>query len=207
MTKVARFVAWAFSLLLLIGLIYMTFNWYRQEVGVQQTQSGNTLAQVGGDFSLVDQDGNPVTAATYADKPMVIAFGYTFCPDVCPTTLSEMTMWQEALGADADKLYFMFITVDPERDNPETMKYYVNAFFDSLIGLSGTREQIDAVSKAYRVYAKKVEDENDGGNYAMDHTASVFLMKKGNDFMGTISFGEDQESAIGKLRKLIASGT
>ncbi|SNY92514.1 protein SCO1/2 [Cohaesibacter sp. ES.047] len=205
MKKILRILLWGLVILVAAALAYMIFNWYQQELGVQQTQSGDTSVPIGGDFQLTDHTGKPVTAADFSDKPMVVYFGYTFCPDVCPTTLSEMTLWVEDLGEDADKLNYLFITVDPERDDQEAMAYYVDAFFPQLVGLRGTPEQTKDVIKAYRVYAKKVEEEDGGDNYVMDHTASVYLMKKGNIFSGTIAYGEEHDTAVAKLRKLIAT--
>lgn len=205
MMKFVRYSAWGLCALLAVGLAFMMFDYYRQELNVQKTQAGQTKATVGGDFTLTDHTGKPVTAADYADKPMAIYFGYTFCPDVCPTTLAEMTMWIQELGEDANKLNYLFITVDPERDDQQSMADYVDAFFEDLVGLRGTREQTDDVIRKYRVYARKVEDEEADSNYVMDHTASVFLMKKGNVFSGTIAYGESHDSAVGKLRKLITS--
>ena len=209
MLKSVRYVAWGLSLLLAVGLAVMIFDWYRQELFVQQTQSGGTGVQIGGDFTLTDHTGKVVTADDYADKPLVMYFGYTFCPDVCPTTLSEMTLWVEDLGADADKLHYLFITVDPARDTQEAMADYAGAFFDQLVGLRGTQEQTDAVIKDYRIYAKKVVEEGaeEADDYVMDHTASVFLMKKGGAFSGTIAYGESHENAVAKLRKLIETAS
>ncbi|WP_321338705.1 SCO family protein [uncultured Cohaesibacter sp.] len=205
MKKLIRTISWAMSLVMAIVLGFLVFSWYSEELRVQKTQQGQTEVQIGGDFSLTDHTGKPVTYADFADKPMAIYFGYTFCPDVCPTTLSEMTLWVEELGEDAKKMNFVFVTVDPERDTQEAMGDYVSAFFDQLIGLRGTREQTDAVIKAYKVYAKRVDDGSGDGDYVMDHTASVFLMKKGGAFSGTIAFGEEHDSAVKKLRNLIAS--
>ncbi|WP_373235424.1 SCO family protein [Cohaesibacter celericrescens] len=205
MQKGIRLVAWTLVLLITAALGVMIFQWYSEELNVQKTQSGQSSIAIGGDFALTDHTGKAVTAADYTDKPLVIYFGYTFCPDVCPTTLSEMTLWVEELGDDAKKLNYLFITVDPERDDQESVAQYVDAFFDDLVGLRGTKEQTEAVIKSYRVYAKKVEDEAADSNYVMDHTASVFLMKKNNVFSGTISYGEAHDSAVAKLRKLIAS--
>ena len=160
----------------------MIVKWYSEELQVQQTQSGQTGVSIGGDFTLTDHTGKTVTAADYTDKPLVIYFGYTFCPDVCPTTLSELTLWAEELGDEAKKLNYLFITVDPERDDQKSMAQYVDAFFDDLVGLRGTKEQTEAAIKSYRVYAKKVAEEGADNNYVMDHTASVFLMKKKNVF-------------------------
>ena len=205
MQKSIRIFIWGLVVLAVLALGFMVIHWYSTELQIQQTQSGQGSVDIGGDFTLTDHTGKQVTAANFDDKPMVIYFGYTFCPDVCPTTLSEMTMWVDELGSDADKLNYLFITVDPERDDQESMARYVDAFFDQLVGLRGTPEQTKAVIKSYRVYAKKVEEDTADSNYVMDHTASVFLMKKGNVFSGTIAYGEDHDVAVDKLRKLIAS--
>jgi len=159
------------------------------------------LSAIGGPFELVNGDGKTVTDKDFAGKPLAIYFGFTFCPEVCPTTLTEMQGWIEALGPDADRMNFAFVTIDPERDTPDVMRDYVAAFDKRIVPLSGSREQIDAVAKAYRVYAKKVP--LDDGDYTMDHSAAVFLMNSDNHFVGTIAYGEDEENALKKLRRLI----
>lgn len=204
MANKSRIFGWAAAMIAVVGISVMMLEWYKDELNVKRTQEGQIAAQVGGDFSLTDHTGKAVTQADFDSKPMVMYFGYTFCPDVCPTTLADMTIWIDALGDDAKKLNYLFITVDPERDTQEAMAEYTEVFFDGLVGLRGTKEQTDSVIKAYRVYAKKAETE-EGDDYVMDHTASVFLMKPGNEFMGTISYGEEHESAIGKLKRLIAT--
>ncbi len=159
------------------------------------------LAAIGGPFELVNGSGETVTDKTFAGKPLVIFFGFTFCPDVCPTTLSELQGWMETLGADADKLNYAFVTVDPERDTPEVMRDYVWAFDKRITPLTGSREQIDAMLKAYRVYSKKVP--LDDGDYTMDHSAGIYLMDANNKFVGTISYNEAEETALKKLQRLI----
>lgn len=161
--------------------------------------------QIGGNFALTNHKGQPVTQEDFANKPMAIFFGYTFCPDVCPTTLSDMTGWVEALGEDADKLHYVFVSVDAERDDQETLASYVDAFFEQLVGLYGTQQQLDTVIKAYRIYAKKNTAEDTDSNYTIDHTASVYLMKKPDIFMNTILFNENHDVAVAKLRELIAT--
>lgn len=175
----------------------------------QQTSSGpgassliDPISSIGGPFELVRSDGITVTDKDLADKPKAFFFGFTYCPDVCPTTLSEVEGWMQKLGPDADKVHFAFITVDPERDTPQIMKDYVAAFDDRIMALSGSREQIDAVIKAYRIYAKKVP--LDDGDYTMDHSAAMFLMNKDNKFVGTIAFEEAEDIALMKLKRLIA---
>ena len=131
---------------------------------------------IGGPFKLVDQSGKPVTDEDMKGHPFLVFFGYTHCPDICPTTLFEMSEVMRALGKDADRINALFITVDPERDTPAVMKDYLSSFGPHLRGATGDQKAIDAVEKAYRVYAKKVPAEK--GDYSMDHTALVYLMDK-----------------------------
>lgn len=163
-------------------------------------KSGSGTALVGGAFTLTSEDGNPVTDADFKGKPTAIFFGFTFCPDVCPTTLFELSGLIEALGPQADKLNFAFVSVDWERDGPQQLARYTSSFDARIEGLSGTQEQIDAVTKAYRVYYKKVP--TDDGGYTIDHTASVYLMDKDGQFVGTLSYGEEHQSMLEKLKRL-----
>jgi protein SCO1/2 len=160
-------------------------------------------AEIGGPFSLVDGDGKPVTDATFRGKPLALFFGFTHCPDVCPTTLGEAAGWLETLGEAGKDLRFAFVTVDPERDTPEILKNYIDAFDTRVIGLTGSRLQVDAMIKAYRVYARKVPLE--GGGYTMDHTAGVYLMNRDMRFVGIINYQEETAKALAKLRALLAS--
>lgn len=199
--KLFRYVAWAAVAVLAVmsgALVYMQAT---------SNGSGNALIQpldsIGGPFELVSGSGETVTDQTLAGKPTVMFFGFTFCPDVCPTTLSELQGWMAALGDDADRLNYAFVSVDPERDTPDVMRDYVWAFDKRILPLTGSREQVDAMLKAYRVYAKKVP--LDDGDYTMDHSAAIYLMNADNKFVGTIAYGEAEETAVGKLQKLIGS--
>lgn len=199
--KLFRYLAWAAVAVLAAASGFLV---YQQTVGNENSGSLiEPLAAIGGPFELVDGNGETVTDATFAGKPLVLFFGFTYCPDVCPTTLSELQGWIEALGPDADKLNYAFVTVDPERDTPDVMRDYVWAFDTRIAPLTGSREQIDAVIKAYRVYAKKVP--LDDGDYTMDHSAAVYLMNSDNKFVGTIAYAEAEETALQKLRRLIAN--
>lgn len=199
--KLFRYVAWAAVAVLAAASGFLV---YQQTAGNENSGSLiEPLAAIGGPFELVDGNGDTVTDATFAGKPLVLFFGFTYCPDVCPTTLSELQGWIEALGPDADKLNYAFVTVDPERDTPDVMRDYVWAFDTRIAPLTGSREQIDAVIKAYRVYAKKVP--LDDGDYTMDHSAAVYLMNSDNKFVGTIAYAEAEETALQKLRRLIAN--
>jgi protein SCO1/2 len=156
--------------------------------------------KIGGPFTLVDDTGAQVTEAAVRGRPTVMYFGYTFCPEVCPTTLTDLTQWIQALGPDADRLNYVFVTVDPERDTPKVMHDYVSAFDRRIRGFTGTSDQIAKVASEYRVYYKRIPT-SDGG-YAMDHTAVLYLMGSDGKFVGLISYQENAASAVAKLKKL-----
>lgn len=162
------------------------------------------VATVGGPFTLVGTEGLEVTEKNLLGKPSAVFFGFTYCPDICPTTLFELTNLMDQLGSDADKMNFVFISVDSGRDGPEEMKQYLSAFDDRIIGLTGTEEQIEAVTKAYKVYYARVPIEDD--DYTMDHTASVLLMDSSGEFFGTMDFEEAADVRLAKLRRLIGDG-
>jgi protein SCO1/2 len=161
----------------------------------------NTSWAVGGPFQLVDQTGRAVTDKDVLGKPFLVFFGYTHCPDVCPTTLFDVSEVLRALGPDAEKAAALFITVDPERDTPATMKDYLSSFDPHLHGLTGDQAAIDAVSKAYRVYSKKVPLE--AGGYNMDHTALVYLMDKQGRFVAPFNLKRRPEESAADLRKYL----
>src|SRR5258708_1850538 len=142
-------------------------------------------AQIGGPFRLVDQNGAPFTDQDLKGKTFLVFFGFTHCPDVCPTALYEMSEVLTKLGSDADRAAVVFITVDPERDTPESIKDYLASFDPRIHGLTGDAAALAAVAKAYRVYYKKVPLE--GGDYTMDHTAIVYLMDKEGRFVFPIT--------------------
>jgi protein SCO1/2 len=154
---------------------------------------------IGGPFHLVDQNGRAVTDADFRGKTLVVFFGFTHCPDICPTTLFEMSEVLKRLGPDADKAAALFVTVDPERDTPEKLKDYLSNFHPRIFGLSGTVAEIEAVKRTYRVYAKKVP--LDGGGYTMDHSAVVYLMDKQGRFVAPFNLKRSAEEAAADLRR------
>lgn len=156
---------------------------------------------LGGAFTLANVAGGRFTEADLKGKATALFFGFTNCPDVCPTTLTEATTWLEALGPDADKLRVVFVTIDPERDTADHLKLYLSSFDPRMIGLTGTQAEIDAVKKAYRVFARKVPT---GTDYTMDHTATVYLLDATGEFAGTIGYQEAKDTALEKLRRLIS---
>jgi protein SCO1/2 len=160
---------------------------------------GQAAAAVGGPFHLEDQNGKPVSDADMKGRPFLVFFGFTHCPDICPTTLFEMSQIMRALGADADRTGALFITVDPERDTPAVMKEYLSNFDPHLRGLTGDQGSINAAIKAYRVYAKKVALEN--GDYTMDHTAVVYLMDKDGHFVAPFNVNRSPQAEATDLRR------
>jgi protein SCO1 len=160
---------------------------------------GTGSSAIGGPFRLVDQNGNPITDADLKGKPYLVFFGYTHCPDVCPTTLFDVSEVLRALGKDADGTGALFVTVDPERDTPAVMKDYLSSFDPHLRGATGDRTAIDATEKSYRVYAKKVPTQS--GDYSMDHTALVYLMDKQGRFVAPFSLKRKPEEAAADLRR------
>jgi len=171
------------------------------QYSVRGTDSSLTSAlKLGTDFTLVDHNGDSITQAAFEGRPTMVFFGFTHCPEVCPTTLYEMAGWFETLGEEGKDLQAFFISVDPERDTPEIMKSYAEALTDRVTGITGDPDEIARVIAAWHVYAAKVP--TDDGDYTMDHTASVFLLDEKGDFKGTIAYGENPETAIAKLKRL-----
>jgi protein SCO1 len=148
---------------------------------------GQTVAAIGGPFTMTAQDGRTVTNADLAGHPYLVFFGYTHCPDFCPTTLTQISAVFREMGADK-KIAAVFVTIDPRRDTPETMKVYLENFDSRIIGLMGNDSQTQAIAKAFKVYFKK--QGSGDGNYTMDHTGAVYLMDKNGRFVG--GFNPDQ---------------
>jgi protein SCO1 len=159
---------------------------------------GRAVASVGGPFHLEDQTGKPFTDQDMKGRPFLVFFGYTHCPDVCPTTLLEISDVMKALGKDADRTGALFVTVDPERDSPAVLKDYLSNFDPHLRALTGDPAAVEAALKAYRVYAAKIPLKD--GDYTMDHTAAVYLMDKDGRFVSTFNLKQSPEAAASQLR-------
>jgi protein SCO1 len=162
---------------------------------------GPAIAAVGGPFHLEDQNGQPVSDEDMKGRPFLVFFGFTHCPEICPTTLFEMSEVIRQLGKDADRIGALFITVDPERDTPAALKDYLASFDPHLRGLTGDPAAVNAAIKAYRVYAKKIPLE--GGDYTMDHTAVVYLMDKDGHFVAPFNLKRTPEAAAAELRRYL----
>lgn len=156
---------------------------------------------VGGPFELVTPDGAVFTDAQLAGRPYAIFFGFTRCPDVCPTTLARLARLRGELGSDGDKFEIVFVSVDPGYDNPADIGNYVELFGTPIIGLTGSQPQLDRIVKAYHVYYEKVPLE--GGDYTIDHTAGVFLMDRDGRLQSIIDHKESDQVALDKLRRLV----
>lgn len=164
------------------------------------TPAGREVAasDVGGAFSLVDMEGRAVTEQDFLGEPHLVFFGFTHCPDVCPTKLFEIAQTLDAVKERSGRdVRALFVTVDPERDTPEAMKSYVSSFDDRIVGLTGTPEQVAAVVSAYRAYARKVP--LDDGDYTMEHTAVVYVMDEEGRFVAGLNTAQAPEDAATEL--------
>jgi protein SCO1/2 len=161
----------------------------------------NATAAIGGPFNLTDQNGKPVTDKDLKGHPTLVFFGFTHCPEVCPTTLFDISEVLNKLGPDAAKVNAVFITVDPERDTPAALKDYLSSFNPRLIGIGGDAQELATVAKEYRVYYKKVPLKD--GDYTMDHTAIVYLMDKNGQFVSPFSLKRPPEASAAELRRYL----
>ena len=196
MSRTARplVIATAFAASLVVGLLLM----FWAIGGVSKVAQP---VAIGGAFQLTDQNGRTVTEQSLRGKPTLIFFGYTHCPDVCPTSLFEISEVLRALGKDADRVNAYFISVDPERDTPSTMKDYLSSFDPHLEGLSGDPAATTTVLTAYRVYAKKVPMKD--GDYTMDHTALIYLMDRDGRFVAPFNLKRSPEEATAELKRYL----
>jgi protein SCO1/2 len=189
---------WILVALAAIGTILLLV--YRQPGPTEPTRtiSGSSF---GGDFTLVGSNGRPFQSTELAGKPYAIFFGFTHCPDVCPTTLARLTRLRKQLGSGDQAFNIVFVSVDPERDGPKEVGIYATAFGSPVIGLTGSPEQIEKVKKQYGIFSEKVPQ---GGGYTVDHSAAVLLFDRNGEFKATISGQEQDAPALDKLRQLTA---
>ena len=156
-------------------------------------------------FSLTDHEGRPVGPESLLGRPSLVFFGFTHCPDVCPTTLSDISGWLDALGPEAERLGVVLITVDPERDTVEALAEYVSYFHLQVRGWTGSEQQIARAAEGFRATYEQIA--TGGGDYAMNHTASIFLFDAAGRFAGTIDYHEPREFAVPKLRRALEDDT
>jgi protein SCO1/2 len=184
----------AFAASLAVGLFIMLW-------AVGGLRAVTAPAAIGGPFQLTDQSGQTVTDKDLKGKPTLIFFGFTHCPDVCPTSLFEMSEVLRAMGKDADRVNTYFVSVDPERDTQAAMKDYLSSFDPHLKGLTGDQASIAKVLSEYRVYAKKVPLKD--GDYTMDHTALIYLMDRDGHFVSPFNLKRTPEEAATDLRRYL----
>ncbi|MBD3761199.1 SCO family protein [Sphingomonadaceae bacterium G21617-S1] len=189
------FMAAITALLLVVGYL-----WRSAQPSSQP--AGSYASAFGGPFTMTDQTGRTVTEQTLRGKPYAIFFGFTRCPDVCPTSLNRMALLRKQLGADGDKFNIIFVSVDPVHDTRAGIGHYLTLFGTPIIGLTGTAAQLAQIVKAFHIYYEKVPVE--GGDYTIDHSATIFLIDADGQFVTTISHQEDQKVALQKLKRLIA---
>ena len=186
-----RIVLWALVALAAISATVIFFTKPIQPSG----------SNYGGPFEMVStQTGESFTQDDLPGIPTLMFFGFTHCPDVCPNTLYETQVWRERLGLGDDELRVVFVTVDPERDSLEVMSDYLSPL-DGVIGLVGNEAQTDQIKRSYGVFSEKV-DEDGSGQYSVNHTASVFMIDEDGNFFGTITYQEDTDTVLDKLRRL-----
>ncbi len=187
-----RLIAYALLFVLAVAVGWMTFSWYRTLHGGEA---------YGAPFTLVDQRGQPITEQAFRGHPSAVFFGFTHCPEVCPTTLFEMDGWMSELGDEGKALQAFFVSIDPERDTPEVLDRYVSNVSERITGITGAPGDVAVMAKSFGIYSKKVP--LDDGGYTMDHTASIILLDSAGAFFGTIAYGENPDNALAKLKRLI----
>ena len=192
-----RIVLWV---LVAIAAAVFAYLMFRPVPQAQPQGEAMNLASIGGPFTLTGSDGKPFTSSALSGKPYGIFFGFTHCPDVCPTTLARMVKLRNKLGAGARPFEIVFVTVDPERDGPAEVGKYAELFNSSVIGLTGTPAQISQVKKQFGIYSRKVPDQS--GSYSVDHTATVLLFDRNGRFTGTIAPEESDTAALAKLKRI-----
>jgi protein SCO1/2 len=158
-------------------------------------------AKLGVPFELIDSNGNKITESAFVGSPTVLFFGFTHCPNVCPIALHRLSLLIEKLGEDQNKLNVYFITLDPERDNWKILNNYLSVFNNRIIGITGESKKIEALTKSWGVYSKKVP--LNGENYTIDHTSLIFLLKSDGNFLKTIDFEDDFELSLKEIKKLL----
>jgi protein SCO1/2 len=183
-----------------LAVVIFAFAVYEMDAHGPQPVAQNNI-QMGGAFHLIDQNGRPVSDRDLLGKPTVMFFGFTYCPDVCPTTLADMSAWLKALGPDADRLNVLYITIDPERDTPARLKSYLTAFDPHIRGLSGSPKAIAEAAHDYNVYYQKVPLQ--GGEYTMDHSTLIYLIDAKGHMAELVQYGSPKDHVVASLKRLL----
>ena len=193
-----RIILWALVAIALAALAYLMLR----PVPEPTTDQAFTVASIGGPFTLTGADGKPFSSTRLAGKPYAIFFGFTHCPDVCPTTLARMTKLRNELGGGERPFEIVFVTVDPERDGPAEVGKYAELFNSPIVGLTGSPAEIEKVKNEFGIFSKKVPDGS--GGYTVDHSATVLLFDRNGQFAATIAPEEGDGPALAKLKRITA---
>lgn len=192
-----RQILWVVVGLVAIGMVVLI--WRQSE---PEQIASTPLGTIGGPFTLAGTDGQPFASSKLNGRPAAMFFGFTHCPDVCPTTLARLARLRKQLGQGDDALSIVFVSVDPERDTPAEVGNYLKLFNTPVVGLTGTAAQVEQVKKQFGIYSRKVEQP--GGGYSVDHTAAVILLDKNGQFVATLSPEEGDQVALEKLKRIAA---
>ena len=198
MVRQIRLLLWLLVAVALGAFAYLALR----PAPVAPSASSMPMATIGGPFTLIGAGGKAFTSARLNGRPYALFFGFTHCPDVCPTTLARLVRLREQLDRGATPFDILFVSVDPERDGPADVGRYAALFGSPVIGLTGSQEQIDQVKKQFGIFSEKVPD-GDGG-YTVDHTATVLLFDKAGKFDSTIAPEEPDQAALAKLERISA---
>ena len=196
--------------LALMGLIagaaaaFLLFSGVPQNISLAKDPAVSGKALVGGAFSLTNSAGKRVTDKDFLGHPMIVFFGYTHCPDICPSGLQVISAALDKLGAKGQNVTPVFITLDAERDTPEKLSDYVKSFHPRLVGLTGSAEEIAAVAKTYRVFYQKISDEKSPKDYTFDHAAIIYLMGADGNFITHIPHTTDVDQVVSVLNKSLS---
>ncbi len=196
-------------LMAVVIICFGTLGWFFYQVPLMpgspdQIVKSTGKVAIGGPFTLVDHFNKTVSETDFHGRKMLVFFGYTYCPDVCPTTLTDISEALEILGSDANDISPIFITIDPERDKPENLKEYVKHFHPKIIGMSGSLEQVKSVASAYRIfYQKSYEKGAKSDDYLMNHSSIAYLMDKDGRYLVHFSYGISAKDMAAKIKEFL----
>jgi protein SCO1/2 len=199
MMRLTRIALWSLIVLGLILIGILARNLFVAE----ESTPVSAAVSIGEPFALITEDGDAITDEDLLGHPSLMFFGFTYCPDVCPTALAEVSGWLTELGAEAGDLEVYFVTVDPERDRPELLATYLGAFDPRIVGITGPVDAVHAMLDGYHVFYQRVETE---GGYLMDHASSFYMLDENGEFVGTIAYNELRDEALRLIRRLVGAG-
>lgn len=199
----AKLLSMVFALILAIFAVVFWMNPKEFNGDAPSHAQVTSNARIGGAFELMDTTGRVVRDSDFKGRYRLVFFGFTHCPDICPTTLLVISNVLRELGSDAEKVAPLFITLDPERDTPEIMGQYVRNFHPSLIGLTGTPEQVKAVADAYKVYYSRIDQPDSAVDYVVDHSGYIFLMDQHGEYVTHFPHNVSEQTLAKELKRVL----